>query len=526
MNRRDFISSASLGLAAITLNRILPRSCSRSVSSEQKPNIVLIYADDLGYGDISCYGAHRVTTPNIDRLAKEGIRFTEAYAPAATCTPSRYSLLTGQYAWRREGTGIAPGDAPLIIPTDITTLPSMLSESGYTSGVIGKWHLGLGEGKPDWNGEIKPGPCEIGFDYSFIIPATGDRVPCVFVENHRVVGLDPGDPIRVNYEEKVGNDPTGLENPELLKFKADRYHSKTIVNGISRIGYMSGGKSARWVDEDIADVLTKQSIAFIERNRRNPFFLYFALHDIHVPRAPHPRFVGKTDMGPRGDAIVQADWCVGQILDSLERLGIADNTLVIFSSDNGPVTNDGYEDQSLERLGDHKIAGPLRGGKYSSFEGGTRIPFIVRWSAEIKAGESQALVSQIDLMASLARLTGYHFSPEDAPDSIDILPALLGKSAQGREYLVQQALGGYLSIRNDNWKYIPPGEWLKVVRHNETGRDSVPQLYNLDNDIHETVNLAEQCPEIVSEMQALLEKVKASGDRFINMRDNKRTGGL
>lgn len=516
MNRRDFIYSASLGLAAIALNSILPRPYSRLVSSSKKPNIVLIYVDDLGYGDISCYGAYRVKTPNIDRLAKEGIRFTEAYSTAATCTPSRYSLLTGQYAWRREGTGIAPGDAPLIIPTDVTTLPSMFGQAGYTSGVVGKWHLGLGKDKPDWNGEIKPGPCEIGFDYSFIIPATGDRVPCVFVENHRVVGLDPGDPIQVNYEEKVGNDPTGLENPELLKVKADRYHSKTIVNGISRIGYMNGGKSARWVDEDIADVLTKKSVSFIEKNKNNPFFLYFALHDIHVPRAPHPRFVGKTDMGPRGDAIVQADWCVGQILDTLERLGIADDTLIIFSSDNGPVTNDGYEDQALEQIGDHKIAGPLRGGKYSSFEGGTRVPFLLRWPDKVKAGESQALVSQIDLIASFAKLTGYKFSPDDAPDSINILPALLGQSSEGREYVVQQALGDYLSLRNKSWKYIPPGDWLKVVRYNETGRDSVDQLYNLAKDIGEVQNLAKELPEVVIRMKKILQQVEKYGDRFIN----------
>ncbi len=515
MNRREFVRSLSLGLTALTFNRLSPRSCARYALTTATPNIVLIYADDLGYGDIGCYGAKRVITPNIDRLAKEGIRFTEAYSTAATCTPSRYSLLTGQYAWRREGTGIAPGDAASIIPTDIITLPSMLGKAGYKSGAVGKWHLGLGEDKPDWNGEIKPGPCELGFDYCFIIPATGDRVPCVFVENHRVAGLDPNDPIQVSYYENVGDDPTGISNPEMLKMKADNYHSNTIVNGISRIGYMSGGNAARWTDEDIADRLTAKSIAFLEKNQHNPFFLYFALHDVHVPRVPNPRFVGKTDMGPRGDVIVQADWCVGQILTALDKLGLTDNTLVIFSSDNGPVLNDGYEDQAVERVGDHKIAGPLRGGKYSSFEGGTRVPFLMRWPRKVKPGESHALVSQIDLIAAFAGLTGQELSTNDAPDSIDILAALLGQSSEGREYLVQEALGGYLSLRRGDWKYIAPGEWRKTVRGNETGRDSEPQLFNLKDDIKEIWNLAGERPEILLEMQNLLQRIQNSGDRLI-----------
>jgi arylsulfatase A-like enzyme len=278
-----------------------------SAQAAARPNIVFIYADDVGYGDISCYGASRVKTPNLDRLAGAGMRFTNAHSSSATCTPSRYSLITGEYAWRKKGTNVLPGDATLIVPTDRQTLPGMLQKQGYHTAAIGKWHLGLGTTAVDWNTDIKPGPLEVGFDYSFIIPATGDRVPCVFVENHRVVNLDPKDPIRVNYDHPIGDEPTGKKNPEMLRMHPSHGHDMAIVNGISRIGYMTGGKKALWVDEDIADTLTKKAVNFIDQNRRNPFFLYFATHDVHVPRVPNKRFVGKTPLGPRGDAIAELD---------------------------------------------------------------------------------------------------------------------------------------------------------------------------------------------------------------------------
>lgn len=230
------------------------KSAEETITKEDpKPNIVFIYTDDLGYGDISSYGATEVSTPSIGALAKEGILFSNAYATAATCTPSRYSLLTGDYAWRKKGTGVAAGDEALLIDTKRTTLPRVLQSAGYKTGIVGKWHLGLGDdgSGPDWNGKISPGPLEIGFDYSFLIPATGDRVPCVFVENHHIVNLDPNDPIFVNYKEKIGDWPTGKENPELLTLKPSQGHNNTIVNGISRIGYMTGGKAALWDDETI-----------------------------------------------------------------------------------------------------------------------------------------------------------------------------------------------------------------------------------------------------------------------------------
>jgi arylsulfatase A-like enzyme len=468
-------------------------------SATDRPNVVLIYADDLGYGDVGCYGATEVRTPNIDQLAGEGLRFTDGHSAAATCTPSRYAMLTGEYAWRQKGTGILQGDAQLIIEPGRVTLASMLRDAGYTTGVVGKWHLGLGRGRPDWNAEIKPGPLEIGFDYCYIIPATGDRTPCVYVENHRVDGFDPADPIQVDYHNKVGDEPTGAERPDRLKMKLDHGHDKTIVNGISRIGYMSGGKTARWVDEEMADRITDKAVEFIEDHRDEPFFLYFATHDIHVPRVPHQRFVGATTMGPRGDAIVEFDWSVGQILDTLDRLGLAKDTLVILTSDNGPVLNDGYKDDAVEKLGKHKPAGPLRGKKSTAFEGGTRVPFLVRWPARVApGGTSDALVCQIDFLASLAALTDQSLPNHALCDSVNLLPPLLGESPTGRDSLVEQ--GRSIGVRKGPWKLIE-----------EPGAARNPQLYNLAEDLAETTNLAKQHPKKVRELSELLDTIRNSG---------------
>jgi len=503
--RREFVRT--LGFAAA--GAIFPIRL--RAASANGPNVVVIYADDLGYGDVSCYGATKISTPNIDRLAREGLRFTNAHSSAATCTPSRYSMLTGEYAWRRKGTGILPGDARLIIAPGRTTLPSVMKRAGYATGVVGKWHLGLGGTSLDWNSDITPGPLDVGFDYCFIVPATGDRVPCVYVENRRVVGLDPADPIQVSYGKPIGNEPTGKEHPELLKMHPSHGHDQTIINGISRIGYMSGGKASRWIDEDMADVLTSRATAFIEKNRDGPFFLYFATHDIHVPRVPHPRFAGRSGLGPRGDVILQFDWCTGEILRTLERLSLTRNTLLIFTSDNGPVVDDGYKDEAVEKLGGHKPAGPLRGGKYSAFDGGTRVPFVVRWPGKVKSGTSAALVSQIDFLASFAELAEQKLASEDAPDSIDVLDALLGKSRMGRDHLVEQA--DVLSLIKGTWKYIEPGKGAKfdAATGIELGRDTVPQLYDLNLDLGEKHNVAQEHPDLVNGLAAYLEKIRSAG---------------
>jgi arylsulfatase A-like enzyme len=473
------------------------------------PNVVLIVADDLGYGDLGCYGATRIATPNVDRLAHGGLRFTNAHATSATCTPSRFGLLTGMYPWRKAGTGILPGDAALIIEPGSATLPVILRRSGYRTGVVGKWHLGLGgPGGPDWNGEITPGPLEVGFDHAFLMPATCDRVPCVYVEDHGVVGLDRKDPIRVSYKEPIGGEPTGKDHPELLKLHPSHGHNQTIINGISRIGYMEGGHAARWVDEDMADTFTRKAVAFIEKDVERPFFLYFATHDPHVPRVPHPRFVGKSGCGVRGDVIVQFDWCVGELIASLERHGLINDTVVIVTSDNGPVVDDGYADGAVRDLHGHTPAGPLRGGKYSIFEGGTRVPFVVSWPGRVKPGVSDALVCLMDLPASCAALTGRKLAAGEAPDSRNVLPALLGKAKAGRKELVEHA--GTLALVERSLKVIEPGRGARYapLTDTELGNAPKPQLYDLATDRGERTNLATDRPETVTRLRKRLARIR------------------
>jgi arylsulfatase A-like enzyme len=504
--RRDFLKSIAAGNATLALS-----STASGAQAPSKPNIILIYADDVGFGDLSCYGATGVKTPNLDKLAGSGIQFTNVHASSATCTPSRYSLLTGEYAWRKNGTGVLPGDARLIIEPGRPTVASALRAQGYRSAVVGKWHLGLGSGNIDWNGEIRPGPLDVGFDYSFIIPATGDRVPCVFVENRRVINLDPKDPIQVSYTTPFAGEPTGNANPDLLRMMPSHGHDQAIVNGVSRIGYMKGGKSALWVDEDIAGVITGKAVSFIERQKAEPYFLYFATHDIHVPRLPNRRFTGKSSMGPRGDAIAELDWSVGEVLAALDRSGQADRTLVIFSSDNGPVVDDGYRDDSVEKLGAHKPAGPLRGGKYSNFDGGTRVPMIARWPGHIKRdSRTHALISQVDFFASFSTLTGHRLADGDAPDSENVLPALLGQSNIARRSLVEHA--GSLSLIEGDWKLIAPSKGAKINPNTNTelGNDASPQLYNLAGDPGEKMDVAAQHPDRVRSMTAALDKIRSS----------------
>lgn len=486
-------------------------ACSQNAGEQKrtiKPNILIIYADDLGYGDISVNGAIGVKTPNIDSLAINGLNFTDAHCSAATSTPSRYALLTGSYAFRANA-AILPGDAPLLINPAKGTLPTMLKNAGYHTGVVGKWHLGLGYGKVNWNDTIKPGPREIGFDYSFIIPATGDRVPCVFLEEQKVFNFNPNEPIEVNYDTIIEGIKSGLEYPHLMRLKSDPQHSNSIVNGVGRIGYMKGGESALWKDEDFSFVLIDKAKDFIRQSDNKPFFLYLAFHDIHVPRLPNAQFKGMSKMGTRGDAIFQMDWCVGEIVRYLKELKIEDNTIVVFSSDNGPVLDDGYMDNAKELVGDHNPAGLFRGGKYSAYEAGTRVPTIVYWPGVVKPGVSDALLSHVDLYASLASLTGQKLAKDDAPDSFDLLDTWLGKSHIGRKVMLEESFT--YSLRHKKWKYINPQErlapdWM-VNKDIESGLMDQAQLYDLEKDIGEKNNIAEKNAVKVAEMKKILSDI-------------------
>ena len=488
------------------------------------PNIVLIIADDLGYGDLGCYGGRAIPTPNLDRLASQGLRFTHAYAPSATCTPSRYALLTGEYPWRQppKKTSILDGDAPLALDPARPTLASFLRGQGYATGLVGKWHLGLGDGVTpiDFNQAITPGPIEIGFQEAFFIPAMVDRVPCVYIDGHRVAGLNPADPIVVSYIKRVGTDPVGHERPELLKYPADRQHADTIINGISRIGHMSGGAAARWVDEDIADVLTRRATDFIARHQAEPFFLNLGTHDPHVPRMPHPRFRGKSRAGIRGDAIVQLDWLVGEVLAALTRHGLEQNTLVLFTSDNGPVLFDGYHDGASEANGTHTPSGGLRGWKYLRYEGGTRIPLLARWPGHVPAGTTTAeMFSLLDLFATTAALLGRPLPPGAGTDGLDLADVLFGRTPKTpRTTMVQHGIGNVLALRAGNWKYIPANtDTASGIGRGADPRDQrfadaaipAPLLFDLASDPAETTNLAEKQPAKLKQMAATLDAIRA-----------------
>lgn len=484
--------------------------------AQTKPNVIIIYGDDVGYGDVGAYGSKIIPTPNIDQLAREGLKFTDGHSAAATCSPSRFAMLTGIHGFRHN-VDILPPEAPLCIPTDILTLPKLFSEAGYATGVIGKWHLGIGEkGKPvDWNGDVKPGPLEIGFDHSFLLPSTNDRVPCVLLDGHRVLNLDPADPLYVGMTfedvQKPGSTqyPDAKKNPEAMTYyKSTHNHDDSVINGIARIGYMSGGKSALWDDETLADVFVERARKFIADHKGEPFFLYFASQDIHAPRTPHPRFKGKTELGYRGDAMVQLDWTTGEIMKALEENGLTENTIVIFTSDNGPVYDDGYDDGTtvLRSTGEvdrgHDGSGIFRGGKYQIYEGGTRVPFIVRWPAKIQPGVSDALVNQIDFIASFAKLHGLEVPDNEAMDSRNTLDAFLGTAPKGLPFMIEEA-GKALALRVDDWKYIAAGR-----------RKNSARLFDLAADPGETKNLIKQHPEKADAMDRQLKAlVKAKGVR-------------
>lgn len=505
------LGAAAALLASCTAQ---PKKENSSVEEIQKPNVIFLVADDIGFGDFSCNGATEISTPNVDKLASQGVRFTDAHAVAATSTPSRYSLFTGHYAWRRDDTGIAAGNAGMVIRPEQPTVADMFQSCGYATGAVGKWHLGLADktGEQDWNGFITPGPKDIGFEYSYIMAATGDRVPCCWVENQRIVNLDPNDPIEVSYTTPFPGEPLGKDHPELLtklKPSVNHGHDQAIVNGISRIGYMKGGKQALWEDEFIADSITTKAVQFIDRHKDEPFFLYVGTNDVHVPRYPHPRFQGKSGMGFRGDALLQFDWTVGEIMKALEKNGLTENTLIVLTSDNGPVVDDGYQDRAVELLGNHRPWGEFRGGKYSNFEAGTRVPLIVSWPKQVKPAVSEALVSHIDLYASMAKLMGKTLEAGAGVDSQDYLDAFLGKDTKGRDYVIEFA--GALSVSDGQWKYITPNNkpTYNKLTNTELGNSPEDQLYDLKEDIGEKKNVASEHPDIVAKLKQILEAESA-----------------
>lgn len=487
--------------------------CSGGAGSD-RPNVIIILADDLGYGDVSAYGSGTIDTPCIDRLAEEGVRLDNAYSTSATSTPSRYALMTGMYPWKNSNARILDGDAPLIISENQFTLPKMMQGIGYSTAAIGKWHLGMGKGNVDWNSTVRPGAKEVGFDYSYIIAATNDRVPTVYVENGDVVGLEADDPIYVDYSENFEGEPTALDHPEMLRMEWSHGHNNSIVNGIPRIGYMKGGEKARWKDEEMAERFSLKVKEFIAENKDRPFFLYYGLHEPHVPRVPAARFAGSTPMGPRGDAIAEADWCVGELLSYLDSLELLENTLIIFSSDNGPVLDDGYADGAVELAGDHKPAGGLRGGKYSLFDGGTHVPMFVYWKGHTVHSESDALVSQLDFLASLAALTGAVIP--DGLDSENCLDALLGrKGAEGRSHLVSEA-DGRLALRSGDWSMLPPYDGPeRNITGNELGNLAEYALYNMTEDPAQQHNLASEYPRLLDSLKRVffLETQKSDSAR-------------
>lgn len=481
--------------------------------SAETPNILLILADDLGYGDLTCYHpASKIPTPNIDRLASEGVRFTDAHSPCTVCTPTRYSLMTGQMGFRipRGGTVFTGAGGPSLIAPERLTLPEMLREKMYATACIGKWHIGLtyrdkqghaiDSSSPDviqnidYSRRIEGGPLDHGFDrfygtgccpttdwlYAFI---DGDRMPVPPTKR-----LDRGTLPKHPYSEDC--------RPGMI--------------------------AENFPMEEVDLVFLQKSKDFLQSHVKNnpskPFFLFHSAQAVHLPSFAAPQFQGKSKAGPHGDFILQLDWIVGELMKTLTDLGIADNTIVIFTSDNGPEVASAVHMRADHQ---HDPAHPWRGIKRDQWEGGHRVPFLVRWPAKIKAGQSSVqLTSHTDVMATIAAVVGAQLPENAAEDSFNMLPAWLGTPKEAiRPYLLTQAFSAqYLAIRRGQWKYLDhPGSGGNNYEKNPELKkfhipDSAPaQLYDLSTDPGETKNLLAEKPEIARELKDLLEKSKAAG---------------
>lgn len=479
-----------------------------TLHATERPNVLFILADDLGYGDLSCYGATKVSSPNIDRLAKEGRKFTQAYSPSSVCTPTRYNLLTGRYAWRTWlGSSTVWANDPLLIDPDRYTLADLFKDQGYATACIGKWHLGFGkpgiEGwddvlGPDYNRDLKPGPLELGFDYFWGFPHVS-QFPHYIAENYRVIGLDPEDPLRITPDKRPGFELDYLNRPR---------------SGLAAALGQEGGEATRYTHEELSDRLTRRAVDWLDQYESDePFFLYFAHRNPHGPLIPAPRFNGTSEIGPYGDFLNEFDWSVGQVLEALERNGFKDDTLVIFTSDNGGVMK--YRPVDYPEIEGHRINGPLRGQKTTVYEGGVRVPYLVRWPGRIPAGTTEdTMIALTDHFATFAEYFEKELGPKTAEDSFSFLGALLDReqTTPKRESLILDSYREMTAIRRGPWKLIL-GQHGGGANYRKTFDPERPagQLFHLENEIREWVSHYRKKPELVAELTAEYEKILRDG---------------
>ncbi len=507
------MSTNQLALAAVL---VLASTLEAQGVAPAPPNIVLINADDVGYGDVGCYGATKVRTPHIDRLAAEGRRFTDAHSASAVCTPSRYALLTGEYPFRQGLSAPVFLRTPCVIPAGKTTLADVMRRAGHATALLGKWHLGFGERQPvDWNQPLTPGPLEFGFDHYFGVPVVNSHAPFVWVEDHAVVGFDPADPFVYG-------------QPAATKPFREKFQPRAI----------GGARAAheRYDDEQVGTELARRAVEWIRGHREEPFFLYLATTNIHHPFTPAPRFRGTSDCGMYGDFVHELDWIVGEVLQALEDAELAEETLVIFTSDNGGMLNMGG--QEAWKAG-HRLNGDLLGFKFDAWEGGHRVPFVVRWPGHVPAGTtSDPLISNVDLLATFAALTGQRLADDEGVDSFDVLPALVGSPEQPiRDHLVLEphsskhralregshvfvdarGAGGFAAKEIGSHGLGGPAAHLLTGQENSDIVDGklrpdapVGQLYDLAADPAETRNLYREEPERVAAMRARLAELVGS----------------
>jgi arylsulfatase A-like enzyme len=484
-------------LAGIAVAAAVPAPAAVVNADQPSPNIVLILADDYGWGSLGCYGAPAaLKTPSLDRLAAEGRRFTQAYAPGSVCSPTRYGLITGRYYWRtpvKDGK-VLPANAPLHIETNRLTLASVCKSRGYRTGAFGKWHLGMTtERVTDWSKPLVPGPLQVGFDHYFGMAANIGSGPHSFIIGEEVSGRVPGEPV--------------------------------IVHGGSREGDSTSGIRQAWKPDRVMETLTARVCEWIETNRAKPFFVYYAPNAVHEPIVPNPRFSG-SPYGKYGDFIQELDWSVGRILETLNRLEVADKTLVIFTSDNGGVVNPGNPNATAAIKAGLAINGPLRGGKHTEWEGGFREPFIVRWPAKVPAGTvSDQVICLTDMLATFASLLGVPLPPGNAEDSFDVLRAFTetAPGAPVRDHVILQAASATYDLRQGDWKLIERAgapEFTSVRTKKKTaaaakkknaaaGRPD--ELFNLRADPFETNDVRAANAELAAKLKRFLVEARDRG---------------